>query len=422
MLLLYKIAVTLAAPFLALWLVIDNRRRPLLARFRPYLPDFDTAPLWVHACSIGELNTARPIIEAFNTRWPQTPCLLTVSTSTAMALAKDLDLPTRITWFPFDAPFVVGRFLRRLRPKALVLIETELWPCVITQTRASGAPVLLVNGRLSDSRARSYRHFAPFLRPAIRTIAAAGMQNERYAERLRALGADPSNVTVTGNTKFDSAPPKLHEDERSALRAELHIPPEAQVLVFGSTRPGDEALAVRCWEKLRENIPRLVLIVAPRHLERLSEAQEALKDTPFQLRSQLDGGEKEPGVVLLDTHGELSRIYAIATVAVIGGSFYPGVDGHNPIEPAAQGVPTVFGPYMRNFQDPADLLLARDAAVQAASAQALCGELQSLLNDSATRARLSETSRRTVIENLGATERTLELIEKALASPDSTVF
>ncbi len=414
MLLLYKIAVTLAAPFVALWLAMDERRRPLLARFRPYVPHFDAAPIWVHACSVGELNTAHPIIKTLNTRWPQTPCLLTVSTPTAMALAKDLDLPARVAWFPIDAPFVVRRFLRRLRPKALVLIETELWPCVITQTHASGAPVLLVNGRLSDSRARSYRRFAPFFRSAIQTIAAAGMQNERYAERLRALGADPSTVTVTGNTKFDSAPLKLHEDERSTLRAQLRIPPEAPVLVFGSTRPGDEVLAAQCWEKLRENTPGLVLIVAPRHLERLSEAREALKDTPLRLRSQLDGGEKAGAVVLLDTHGELARIYAIATVAVIGGSFFPGVDGHNPIEPAAQGVPTLFGPYMRNFQDAADLLLARDAAIQAASSAALYGELESLLNDSAALARLSENSSRTVIENRGATDRTLELIERTI--------
>ena len=120
MLRLYKSAVTLAAPFLALWLATNKRRRPLLARFRPDLPDFDTAPIWVHACSVGELNTACPIIKALNTRWPQTPCLLTVSTPTAMALAKELDLPASVTWFPFDAPFVVRPFLRRLRPKVVL--------------------------------------------------------------------------------------------------------------------------------------------------------------------------------------------------------------------------------------------------------------------------------------------------------------
>ena len=411
---LYKIAVTLAAPCLALWLVTDKRRRPLLARFRPSLPDLASAPIWVHACSVGELNTACPIIKAINARWPQTPCLLTVSTPTAMALAKELDLPASVTWFPFDAPFVVRPFLQRLRPKVLLLIETELWPCVITQTRASGAPVVLLNGRLSDSHARSYRRFASFYRPAIQRITAAGMQNERYAERLCALGADASKVSVTGNTKFDSAPPKLDEHERSALLADLRIPPDAPVLVFGSTRPGDEALAAECWEQLRGSAPGLVLIVAPRHLERLSEAREALKDTPFRLRSALDGGENEAGVVLLDTHGELARIYALATVAVIGGSFFPGVDGHNPIEPAAQGVPTVFGPYMRNFQDPADLLLARDAALQVASAEALYSQLESLLNDSAARAKLGENATRTVLQNRGATARTLDLIERAL--------
>ena len=418
MLSLYKIVVTLATPFVALWLAMSARRRPLLARFRP-LPalNFDTPPIWVHACSVGEVNTARPILEALQRRWPETPRLITVSTPAAMALAQDIQLPAHAAWFPFDNPFLVGRFLRRLRPKALLLIETELWPCVITQTRASGAPVLLVNGRLSDTRAASYRRFAAIFRPAIRCITSAGMQNERYAERLRGLGADPARVTITGNTKFDSAPARLRNDERSALRTSLRVPPEAPVLVFGSTRPGDEALAAQCWERLKERLPGLVLILAPRHLERLPEAWEAFKASPLFLRSELDtagAGMRDGGVVLLDTHGELSRIYAIATVAVVGGSFYPGVDGHNPIEPAAQGIPAVFGPYMRNFQDAADALLAQDGAVQVGSAGALHSELESLLNDSGARARLGENASRTVLENRGATERTLELIEKAI--------
>ncbi|MCH7910084.1 MAG: 3-deoxy-D-manno-octulosonic acid transferase [Candidatus Hydrogenedentes bacterium] len=417
MLYLYKIAVTLATPLVALWLAMSARRRPLLARFRPPVFNFDAPPIWVHACSVGEVNTARPILEAMARRWPESPFLLTVSTPTAMALAQDLQLPAQVAWFPFDNPFLVGIFLRRLRPKALVLIETELWPCVITQTRATGAPVILVNGRLSDTRAASYRRFAAFFRPAIRCITSAGMQNERYAERLQALGADPARVTVTGNSKFDSAPARLSGEERARLRTALRIPPEAPVLVFGSTRPGDEALAAQCWESLKDRLPGLVLIVAPRHLERLSEAREAFRGSAVLLRSQLDaaaGSMSHGGVVLLDTHGELSCIYAIATVAIIGGSFYPGIDGHNPIEPAAQGVPTVFGPYMRNFPEAADALLAQNGAVQSTSADTLCSVLESLLDDSGARTRLGENASRTVLENRGATERTLELIEKAI--------
>ncbi len=417
MLYLYKIVVTLATPFVALWLAMSARRRPLLARFRPPVLNFDTPPIWVHACSVGEVNTARPIVEAMERRWPGSPCLLTVSTPAAMALAQDLQLPAQVAWFPFDNPFLVGIFLRRLRPKALVLIETELWPCVITQTCAAGAPVLLVNGRLSDSHAASYRRFAALFRPAIRCITSAGMQNERYAERLQALGADPARVTVTGNSKFDSAPARLSGEERATLRTTLRIPPEAPVLIFGSTRPGDEALAAQCWERLRDRLPGLVLIVAPRHLERLSEAREAFRGPTVLLRSELDaaaGSMSDGGVVLLDTHGELSRIYAIATVAVVGGSFYPGVDGHNPIEPAAQGVPTVFGPYMRNFPEAADALLAQNGAVQSTSADTLCSVLESLLDDRGARTRLGENASRVVLENRGATERTLELIEKAI--------
>ena len=419
MLSLYNIAVTLATPLVALWLILDTRRRPLLARFRPHHPNFHAPPLWVHACSVGELTTARPIIKALYHRYPNTPILLTVSTPTAKKLAGEMDLPAKLTWFPFDNPLVVRRFISHLRPKILILIETELWPSIIAQTHASGAPILLVNGRLSDAHISSYQKFSPIFRPTIQRITAAGMQNQAYADRLQSLGATADRLTITGNIKFDSAPARLSDGERATMRAALQIEPNAPVLVFGSTRPGDEALAAQCWRDLKPQVPGLVLIVAPRHLERLAEARQPFHDAPLFMRSQYDSeASKAPQdgrVIFLDTHGELSRIYAIANIAIVGGSFYPGVDGHNPIEPAAQGVPTLFGPYMRNFQDPANALLESGGALQVDAPEDLSGRLESLLTDADAQTRLGENAIQCVQANQGALQRTLALIENALS-------
>lgn len=422
MIALYKTLLSLAIPVVGLGLSLSPKRRPLLARFRPRLPRLESRPIWVHACSVGEVNTARPILEALRARWPETPIVLTVSTPTGKALAEEMSCAQHVAWFPFDHPLVVHRFLRTLRPGLLVLIETELWPCVIEQTRASGAPVVLVNGRLSDAHAKSYERFSALYRPVIKLLSAAGMQNERYARRLVALGADPDTVTVTGNTKFDSAPERLSETQRTQLRETLGIAPAATVIVFGSTRPGDEEIAAKCWRTLKASDPGLVMIVAPRHLERVAEAREAFTGEPVSLRSSLPAGTSAVmggRIIVLDTHGELSRVYAIATVAVVGGSFLPGVDGHNPIEPAAQGAPMLFGPHMRNFQDAADTLLARKGALQVGSPDALCGEMQQLLRDPEARERLRENALQAVAHNRGATARTLALIEKAF-SPDSS--
>jgi len=417
MLTLYKAALTLAAPVVAAVFALDPKRRALLTRFRPPRPTLKSSPIWVHACSVGEVNTARPLLEALRRHQPDTELLLTVSTPTGMELAQSAKLPATIAWFPLDHPLVVRRFVRHIQPRALVLVETELWPCVITRVCATGAPVVLVNGRLSDAQAAAYSRYSAFLRPAAAALSAAGMQNTAYAERLKALGTPPDRITITGNTKFDSAPARLVPEERATLRRELGIPAAAPVLVFGSTRPGDEELAAECWRDLSPQFPGLTLIVAPRHLERVGDVQAALQGDGAILRSEIpvQASESTAGrILLLDTHGELGRVYALADIAIVGGSFYPGVDGHNPIEPAAQGVPTVFGPHMRNFQDAANALLQGDGAMEVPSPQTLARELAALLQDLPRREALGTSAHYCIEENQGATERTLELIERTL--------
>jgi 3-deoxy-D-manno-octulosonic-acid transferase len=342
---------------------------------------------------------------------------LTASTATGQELARKIVKDAAVAWFPFDTLTAVRGFLERVAPRALVLIETELWPNVLRETRRTGAPVIVVNGRLSDRRLPRYTRFRPFIKPIFQQITHAGVQTPLYAERFAWMGVDPARIRVTGNTKFDAVATEMDAKLRGRLRLENFFPANAPILLFGSTRPGDEALAAACWKTLRDAFPALRLVVAPRHLARLADAIAPF-DEPVFRRTEVKAGRAYGGerIFFLDTVGELSQFYALASVAVIGGSFYPGVNGHNPLEPAALGVATVFGPFMSNFQEPARALIAQRGAVQVAQPGALSGALAALIADSAERRHLGTLGRKVVLENRGAIARNVDLIAEALGS------
>ncbi len=412
---LYNTALTAAVPLAAAYLAVTPRHRPLLERFRPAIPDglvsSGERPIWLHACSVGEVNVAAPIAEALHRRWPDIPLLATVSTvSGQQQAASEMEQWPR-TYLPFDHPLCVARFFARVQPRILVLVETELWPNLLMEARRRDVPVALVNGRLSSNHYPRYQRMGALLRPGLAGIRLAAMQSERDAERARQLGINPEVVRVTGNTKFDGAPCPPAAGVLDALRWECGLADDAPVVVFGSTRPGDEALAARCREALRSSHPGVAVIVAPRHVQRATEAAKAFSGVLTRRRSQMHAGngegEEEP-VLILDTVGELTRFYALATIAVVGGSFYPGVGGHNPIEPAALGAPVVFGPHMDNFRDPARLLLEADGAVQTDDPARLPEVLARLLGRREERMAMGRRARAAVDANRGAIARTLD--------------
>lgn len=303
----------------------------------------------------------------------------------------------------------------RARPRAIVLLETEIWPNVIRVAHRRSVPLVLLNARLSDKHYPRYLRFRTFLRPLLETVAAAGVQNEEYAERFLALGTPASAIRITGNTKFDGVRTAGRVDVRARVREENGIPQDAPLLLFASTRPGDEALAAQCWEALRKEIPGLILTVAPRHRERLDEVLTCF-DEPLRLRTQVQAGEQvlNERVFVVDTMGELADFCAAADVAVIGGSFYPGVNGHNPLEAAGYGVATVFGPYMRNFMDPARVLVSAGGAEQVGGPEQLPPVLNDLLRNTEKRDEMGIRAREAVLANQGASERSLALLEEIL--------
>ncbi|MFP6580941.1 MAG: glycosyltransferase N-terminal domain-containing protein [Candidatus Hydrogenedentota bacterium] len=410
---LYNLLLTLLVIPAAAYLAIHPKHRPLLHRFRPFIaPTLKAGAIWVHAASLGEVNTARPIVTALRERYPEASIVLTTSTVTGMAQANDLPDVDGIAWFPFDHPWSVAGFLERLKPAHLILIETELWPNVLFHARKRTTVVSLVNGRLSEKHFGGYLRAAPLLRPAIESIQLAGMQSALDAERIQRLGLRADAVHVLGNTKFDGAITQVDSAITNSLREHCGIESTASVLIFGSTRPGDEALAVECWEYLRERVTGLRLIIAPRHIQRTQEIVGQLERYSLLLRSttkapqteHVEATSDERPIILLDTVGELVHFYALADVAVVGGSFSDDVQGHNPIEPAALGVATVFGPCMKNFHVPAAMLVEAEGATQVSCADDLPAQLQALFVDDDCRNVMGQHGQIAVQQNTGAIE------------------
>ena len=416
---LYDAVTTFAAPAGALYLLMSPRYRSLLGRFQPQMPGFSSAPVWVHACSVGEWGVGNVLSEGLRSRWPGIPLLLTASTVTGLRAARKTATvhDAAATWFPFDHPAVVGKFFRRARPRILLLVETEIWPNVLHEAARCGVPRVLVNARLSDRRYPAYQRLSRWFGETVSLIDGVGVQNPEYAERFRSLGVPRERIRVTGNIKFDGVQASVPEEKKTALREVLGAEAGQPVVVFGSTRPGDEAMAAACWRALREAFEGLIFIIVPRHLDRVAEAQEVFGGEAV-LRSELDSHKENamgtPRVVVVDTMGELVDFYGIATAAVVGGSFDQRIQGHNPLEPAALGIPTIFGPHMRNFIDPAEALVDAGGAVQVASREDIAAALERFLGDDAGCASIGKKARQAVLANQGATRRTLDFVAEFL--------
>lgn len=414
---IYSVATSLALPFGLTYIAARPKYHPLFGRIRQSLPKLRDRPLWIHACSVGEVLAAQSVIEGIRSRWPGVPVVLTVSTIQGRRLAETLPGDTHVVWLPFDHPALIRRCVRQLNPLTIAIIETELWPALIWETRKQGIPVVLLNGRLSNKHYARYHRYRFFVRAMVSQLSGVCMQNQDYADRISALGAMPETIEVGGNVKYDAVSDDVDSEIRRSLIDFLEQADGAPLLVFGSTRPGDERLAAECWRELRDVFPKLKLVIAPRHLARSEEAMAPFGEPVARRSVGLSSSTGHtPRVCLLDTMGELSTLYSLASVAVIGGSFFPGVDGHNPIEPAAFGVPVVFGPYMANFADAARDLVKDRGACQV-TADTLTETLHALLSNPPKAAKMGQHARETTRANRGAVCRNLDVVARVAQLP-----
>ena len=329
------------------------------ARFGFYRGRAHAHDLWIHAVSVGETLAARSVVEEIERQRPGTSIVFTTTTITGQAQAARLYRHATVTYFPFDFAWAVRRFLDHHQPRVFATMETEIWPNVTRLSRGRGMRLILANARISDRSLPRYRAFRAVLGPVLakydRILAREGTDRDRFA----ALGAPADRIEVTGNVKFDYEPDESLLEIGPRLEELIGT---RKVVVFGSTMEGeDEELLPEIERLLNEH--RVFVVIAPRKPERFEQVAGLLQTSSlrFVRRSELDDFQGGADVLLLDTFGELAKIYRYATVAFIGGTLVP-TGGHNPIEAAAAGVPVCFGPSMSNFRDIARAFLRNEAA------------------------------------------------------------
>ncbi|HEY0547956.1 MAG TPA: 3-deoxy-D-manno-octulosonic acid transferase [Verrucomicrobiae bacterium] len=377
--------------------------------------------IWLHAVSVGEVNICTQLIKALAARAPNLKVVVSTTTTTGMAeLRKKLPIHISKIYYPVDARRFVRRALRMISPEAIVLVEAEIWPNFLWRAADLGTPVFLVNARLSERSHRGYKRAGFLFRKIFRTFAGIGCQNAADAKRLEEIGCRPERIHVVGNLKFDAATvsDKTLLDV-PALLAQLGVSPGAPVLVAGSTHAGEEKLLGEIFLRLRTRFPALFFVIVPRHHERGREAGRDLEaaGVKFVYRNEIGPAtQRAPGEVdglLVNTTGELRYFYEHATAVFVGKSL-TAEGGQNPIEPGALGKPMVFGPNMQNFAAISKLLVERDGAVQVQDHAELERALEKILSDKKHAAGLGTNALAVVKENLGAIERTVEMILTAL--------
>ena len=380
--------------------------------------------IWIHAVSVGEVLTARALLQALRERYPRLRIFLSTTTITGYQVARNnLQYIDEVFYFPFDFAFIVRRTLRLVRPRLFVMMETELWPNLLRACRAGGVKTLLVNGRISSRSYPRYKLARPFFRHVLAHVDRFCMQSEESARRIVDMGADPARVTVTGSLKFDSLerPESLAASDRGRNRVlrYFRIGPDRPVLIAASTLKGEEEPVLEAFQRMRATRPNALLIIAPRKPERFDDVERLARRTGLNVarRSELRvDAEPRHDIVVLDTIGELAQLFQVATIVFVGGSLVDA-GGHNILEPAVFGKPIIFGPYMQNFAEIARAFLDNGAGIEVNTDRELETVLLELMGDPVRRASLGAAARALVEANRGARARSLEAIAQLL-QPD----
>ncbi|MEE2839014.1 MAG: 3-deoxy-D-manno-octulosonic acid transferase [Acidobacteriota bacterium] len=405
--------------FLYRVVVQDKSLVNLCKRFIPPAALPTTIPpestLWIHAVSVGEVKAAEPLVRALTE--DSRKLFVSTITDTGQGLARSLFVgQAQVFYFPLDWQWLCRLYLSRIRPSAVLLMETEIWPGFISAAASLEIPILLINGRISDQSFRRYQGIQFFLGPLLQLMSHFCMQTRQDKERILKLGARADRVNQMGNLKYDYQLTEIPEQTAMVKRLENILKPAADdfLWVCGSTREGEERLLLEVFLPLSQKFPTLRMLLAPRHPHRAEEISRLVDHHGFShLRSsQLDSQKiTSPRVLILDSIGELAYLYQLADVVFVGGSLV-ATGGHNIIEVAYFAKPILFGPHMENFKEISSAFLESYAALQVQSAKELTSKLHDLLSDADTRRWLGRNARKVVRDNQGAVERTLQIVRQ----------
>jgi 3-deoxy-D-manno-octulosonic-acid transferase len=378
-----------------------------MGAYRGPIPD---APVWVHAVSVGEVGVAATLLKALPR---ELPLVVTTITPTGQSRAQaSLGQRAAVTYFPFESDIAIGRFLRRFRPRLLILVEGDLWPLVLARVKRRGLAIAVVNGRISDRSFRRMRRLRRFLGPLLAPVDRFGVQTQADRRRLLDLGVAAHKITHTGNLKFETPAPEAKPELERQI---LDLGQERPILCAGSTMPGEEEQVLEAFLALGGG-SRALLVLAPRHPERWNEVERLLQDRRLEYcrRSLMPTESRRPSVLLLDSLGELAALYRIGRGAFIGGTLVP-TGGHNPLEAAQYGVPTVVGPSMENFREIAEHFDRANAWQRVADSGELAAVWQGWLDNAAEASELGSRGARIIEDNQGALARTVELLGPLLS-------
>ncbi len=418
MYLIYTALLYLAVPAALLRLLWRSRRAPgYRERWQERLGYAEITPppggVWIHAVSVGEVQAIAPLVQLLLDEHPGLPITLTTTTPTGSDQARRL-FGERVwhSYMPLDLPAFIRRFLARVQPRQLLMVETEVWPNLLRACRRHGVETLLANARLSERSLRGYRRFGAFARRVFGDIDRIAAQSEADAERFAQLGVSRDRITVTGSIKFDMTIPASVVEQVEVMRRNWASRP---VWVAASTHEGEEEIVLAAHARLLKQLPEALLILVPRHPERFERVVSAIIRAGFEPVRRSEGRlpQSDEPVYLADTMGELPVLLGASDAAFIGGSL-ARVGGHNMLEAAAQGVPVCFGPHTFNFALIAQMLLDAGAARQVGDASELAAVMQDWLGDASCRSEAGEAGRRIVEHNRGALRRLYGMLEQRL--------
>lgn len=395
-------------------LLLRNERLLKRLAFNLPLGSLGENNIWVHALSVGEVISALPLVKALNRNYPDMGIVFTVTTVKGMALAREVlgrEVKALLP-MPIDSWLCFRRLVRHIHPSIFLLIETDVWPGLIGYLKSRGIKTILVNGRISPRTFRLYKRFSFFIQKMYQPLELCLMQSDLDRHRLLQTGIEPSRKVITvGNIKFDREWSAMDKEEKKNLAGSLGFGSEDNIWVAGSTHPGEEKILLNVHNKLRSSFPALCFIIAPRKIEQSDEIMREAQDMGLTvaLKSELPKNGGHHDVLVLNTIGELGRIYGLSKVSFVGGSLVP-FGGHNLLEPASFGCPVVFGYHTYNFMQMSDSLEAAGGGQRVSSGEQLYAVVSKLMGDTEMRHRMGVKAKEFVERNRGALRRVLRYI------------
>ncbi|MFO1256925.1 MAG: lipid IV(A) 3-deoxy-D-manno-octulosonic acid transferase [Gammaproteobacteria bacterium] len=379
-----------------------------------------TSSIWVHAVSVGEAISAVPFVRQIQKQFPALPIVVTTMTPTGSdrvkaAFSKELNQTIFHSYVPYDIPFALQAFIKRVNPMALILMETEIWPNLITVCHDYHIPMMIANARLSPKSLKQYKMGRAIVKPLMEKITYVGAQSAMDSERFIEIGTPTETVQTVGNIKFDMSWPPEVIQKGKALRHQLGT--HRQIWIAASTHEGEEAIVLQAYHQLKSQFSDLLLLLVPRHPERFQKVAQLCETANLKIVKHTENipCSNETDVFLGDTMGEMGTFYAASNVVFVGGSFAP-IGGHNLLEPAALSLPILTGPHLHNFVYISEVLLAAGGATLVQNQDELVECIANLLRDPKWAHVQGQRAQTVVEENKGALERLMKLVCKLLAT------